>query len=343
MADVRVAGSPEPAAAAARPVSDHGAEPFSRLGEFPVSFFSAVMGLSGLTAATQRMEAAHGLPAGAGTALFALTAAVFLLLSATYLCKVIRHPEAVRAEWSHPVRICFFPTISISAILLATAAQGVDAGLSFGLWAAGAAAHLVLTVLVITAWINHARYEIAHLNPAWFIPVVGNVLVPIAGVHHAPPDLSWFFFAVGLLFWIVLLTIVMYRLIFHSPLPGRMVPTLFILLAPPSAGFISYVALTGGIDPFGRLLYFWAVFFFLLLLPQLGRFSRLPFTLSWWAYSFPLAAFTIATSQMAGLAGSRVYAAAGTGLYGLLVLVVGGLAIRTLAGVRRGEFCRPEQ
>jgi tellurite resistance protein len=37
------------------------------------------------------------------------------------------------------------------------------------------------------------KYEIKHFNPAWFIPIVGNILVPIAGVHHAPIEISYFF------------------------------------------------------------------------------------------------------------------------------------------------------
>lgn len=48
--------------------------------------------------------------------------------------------------------------------------------------------------------------------PAWFIPVVGNIIVPLAGVRFAPAEVSWFFFSIGLVFWIVLLAIVMYRL-----------------------------------------------------------------------------------------------------------------------------------
>lgn len=37
------------------------------------------------------------------------------------------------------------------------------------------------------------------------------------------------------------------------------------------------------------------LFLTLLLFTQIGRFARLQFALSWWAYSFPLAAITIAS------------------------------------------------
>lgn len=313
----------------------------SRLAHFPVSFFTTVMGLSGLTLATHKIEAGFGV-SGAAQMLFFVSLGVFAVLAATYTCKAVLHPAAVLAEWRHPVRISFFPAASIGLILLGTAALPVHFGLAQTLWAIGAVVHLTLTLLVMTSWINHSRYEVIHTNPAWFIPVVGNILVPIAGTQFAPADVSWFFFAVGLVFWLVLLTILMYRLIFHTPLPGKLVPTMFILLAPPSVGFVSWVALVGGVDAFARLLYFAALFFFLLLLLQLPKFAQQRFALPWWAYSFPLAAFTIATLVMGERTGIAAYAWAGRGLFVLLAVVVPFLAVRTLLAVFRHEICHPE-
>jgi tellurite resistance protein len=48
----------------------------------------------------------------------------------------------------------------------------------------------------------------------------------------------------------------------------------------------------------GRVLYFAGLFFTLLAFTQLGRFAKLSFFLSWWAYSFPLAVITIASLLM---------------------------------------------
>lgn len=313
----------------------------SRLVNFPVPFFATVMGLSGLTLATHKVETLWGLH-GLSTALFGVTLAVFCLVACTYGLKALRHPQAVVAEWNHPIRIAFFPASSIGLILLGSAAVSVNLALAQGLWTFGAALHLVLTLAVMRSWIDHSRYEIAHSNPAWFIPVVGNVLVPIAGLRFAPADVSWFFFSIGLVFWVVLLTIVVYRLIFHPPLPGKMVPTLFILLAPPSAGFLSWVALTGGVDAFARILYFAAVFFFLLLLTQLPKFAKVGFAMSWWAYSFPMAAFTIATLVMGERMANPVYTLVGQGLYGVLAVLMVGLVGRTLLAVARHEICTPE-
>jgi tellurite resistance protein len=158
-------------------------------------------------------------------------------------------------------------------------------------------------------------------------------------VHHAPAEISWFFFSVGLFFWPVLTAIIFYRLIFHGSLPERLMPTLFIFIAPPAAGFISYTRLTGGIDAFAHILYGIALFFTLLLCAQIGRFLRLRFFLSWWAYSFPLAAMTIATLIMAKATGLAFYGWLGIGLLAVLTLVIAMLLARTALAVARREIC----
>jgi len=316
--------------------------PVDRLANFPVSFFASVMGLTGLTIATRKAEAALGVPHVASPWLFALSAGVFAVIAIIYLTKGLTRPGAVVEEWKHPVRISFFPAMSIGMILLSIAALTVNETLSLVLWSVGSLAHLAFTIAVLTTWINHSRYEIVHLNPAWFIPVVGNILVPIAGVHHAPADVSWFFLSIGLVFWPVLLTVVVNRLIFHNPLHARMVPTLFILIAPPAVGFLSWTTLTGEVDAFARILLFSAAFFFLLMLPRIGAFVRLPFTLSWWAYSFPAAALSIAFFAMAERTGVAFHRWVGLGLFACLAVLIAILIARTLMAIRRGEICVPE-
>ena len=310
-----------------------------RLKYFPISWFAMIMGLSGLTMAWGRAEHVLGLDFGLSALLLWLTGGLFVLLTILYAAKIVRYREDVRAELNHPVKLAFAPTFSIALILLATASLRSAPALSFWLWCVGATLHLGATLYVMSSWIHHTRYEIAHLNPAWFIPVVGNVLVPIAGVQHASIEVSWFFFSLGVFFWPVLTAIIFYRLIFHGSLPDRLMPTLFIFIAPPAVGFVSWFTLNGGLDAFGHILYGTALFFTMLLASQLRRFLRLSFFLSWWAYSFPLAAMTIATLIMAGATGLDLYVSLAYGLLAILTVVIGGLLGRTALAVWRREIC----
>lgn len=316
--------------------------PLGRLEHFPISFFAITMGLCGLTLALLRLEHAaqisHTLSIGA----LAAATASGVLVALFYLAKAIRHPQAVRAEWHHPVRLSFFPAASISLILLATAAFPFSQRISLVLWAIGTVLHFGGTLAVVSAWISHRPFEIPHLNPAWFIPAVGNILVPVAGAKLGFTEVSWFFFSVGVVFWLILLTLIFNRLIFHNPLPERLFPTMVILIAPPAVGFIAYAQLVEGIDPFARVLYYAAVMFAVLLLTQLPKMARLSFALSWWAYSFPIAALTIATFLYAEMTHSDWHRFAAYGIFAVLALVISFLVARTIVAITAGEICEPE-
>jgi tellurite resistance protein len=317
-------------------------KPPQRLEHLPISIFAMVMGTSGLAIAWKKAHHVLGLPAEIGLALQWWALGLFAVLALVYLAKIIRHWGAVKHEFAHPVRLNFFPASSISLLLLAVAFTDTLPGLAFAFWSLGAALHLGFTLTVMSSWIHHTHYDIKHANPAWFIPVVGNIIVPVAGVSFAPAEISWFFFSIGLVFWLVLMTIVMYRLFFHEPLPERLTPTLFILIAPPAVGFIAWVKLNGGeIDAFARILYHVALFLTLLLASNALRFFRVRFFLSAWAYSFPLAAITIATLIMAEK-GSGLFMPLSWLLLTVLTIVLTLLTVRTAQAVSRGEICVPE-
>lgn len=313
----------------------------SRLALFPVSFFAVVMGLAGLTIAWRGAVNALNLPEVIWLGLGGLATLVMLLVSGLYLAKLIRHGAEVRAEFAHPVRINFFPTMSISLLLLSIVWSGWPR-LSLALWGLGTLMQISLTLLVMSSWIHHTHYRLAHANPSWFIPVVGNIIVPIVGCRLGMTELSWFCFSVGILFWLVLLTIIMYRLFFHEPLPARLTPMLFILLAPPSVGFVSYLGLVEELDGVARLLYYVALFLAMLLAVNIGRFAKVPFYISSWAYSFPLAALTIATFKMAELLPGGFFLSLAFGLLGGLSLLLLVLVLKTLQAIRRQQICLPE-
>ena len=317
-------------------------ETHSRLEHFPIGLFATVMGLAGLTLATLRMEHASGIGRIISPWLLGLTIIVFVLLAGTYAVRALKYPAAVKSDWNHPVKIAFFPAISIGMLLISTAILPFAPSVALIVWATAATLQLGATLSVVSSWIGHRKWEAVHITPAWFIPAVGNVIVPIAGARLGYVEVSWFFFTTGMLFWMILLTLVFNRLIFHAPLPERLIPTLMILVAPPAVGFVAWHELTGGIDPFARILYFGAVLFSLVVMTQFGKFIRLPFVISWWAYSFPIAALTIATFLYGEATGKAGFITAGYAIYAVLVAVMILLIVRTISAMLAGHVFRPE-
>jgi tellurite resistance protein len=302
-----------------------------------------VMGLSGLTIAWDKAHRVLTPGLDLGGVLGLLAGITFLLMALAYAIKLMRFHADVAAELHHPIKLNFFPAISISLILLSIVSLEHAPALAQGLWLTGTGLHLVFTLYVMSVWIHHEHFRIEHMNPAWFIPVVGNVLVPITGCDLGFDELSWFFFSIGVVFWLVLMTIVFNRVFFHQPLPEKLMPTFFILIAPPAAAFLSYMKLQHAeLDVFARILYYSGLYLTLLLLTQAGRFVRLNFTLSWWAYSFPLSAITVATLVMAQVTGQPFFTWLGWLLLSLLSLVVAYLVLRTTQAVTAGKICQPE-
>ena len=315
----------------------------SRLAHLPISLFGLVMGLAGFTIAMRHGEMLLGWPHWPSLLFTGITFVIFSLVFSAYLTKWIRHPDEVRAEFNHVIRLSFFPTISISLILLSILALPLNETLALWLWGIGTPLQLFFTLVILSNWIHHEKFEIHHSNPAWFIPIVGNILVPITGAALGFVHISWFFFSIGIVFWIVLMTILMNRYFFHAPTPAKLMPTLFILIAPPAVGFISWHMLhPGQLDDMGHILYNFALFITLLLFFQAKRFVRIPFGLPFWAFTFPIAAITIASLIMFHLTHLAFYAYVGGFLFGFLALLIAYLLVKTTQAMLAGKICVPE-
>ncbi len=312
-----------------------------RIKHFPIPFFAVVMGLSGLAIAYQKAYHLFGVPKIIYETLMFSAAAAFVTISALYLAKAFIYFDEAKADFLHPIRINFFAAISISMLLLSIAFYFYYPLAAMALWAFGTIMHLFMTFYVVSFWIRH-NFEIVHTNPAWFIPIVGNVLVPVVGVDFMPKEVSFYFFSVGMFFWFVLGTIIFYRIVFHHQLPQKFIPTLFIYIAPPAVGFVAYMRLFGAFDFTAMFLLNMALFFTVLLFFMGRSFTGLKFFISWWAFTFPLDAVAIAFMSAYQASGSIFYALLGCLFLAVATLVVGYVAIITVVNIKKKEICVEE-
>ena len=290
--------------------------------------FAGTMGLGGLCAAYKKLSEIFDLPSEIFSALRALDCTVFCLLSAFYIFKLLKFKEEVKAEFSHPIKINFFGGFIISLFLLALAYKDAPR-LYYSLFYAALGLQTIFTLYVISFWIDE-KFDIATLNPAWFIPVVGNLLIPIIAEKS---QAIWYYFSLGLFFWIILFAVIFYRLVFCDKLADKFVPTLVITLAPPAMAFLGYVKLTEKFDAFAAILLNINVFFAALILFSYKRFIKLKFALSWWAFTFPTAASSIAFLKAYEITQSDFYLVLGVSAFAALVasiLIVGFLTAKSI-------------
>jgi tellurite resistance protein len=270
----------------------------NRMENFPITFFAIALGFAGFTLAVQKAEPLFAKSSLVSTSLLVITLVIFGVVGLFYSVKTFRFFDSVLDELKSPVKINFFPLVAKVFLVLSVIFLSRNMMVSKWFWIAGVALQFAASVVIISTWMHHTHFKIEHLTPAWFIPIVGFVIIPIAGIPHGFVELSWFFFSAGLVFWLSLFIIVFYRMIFHPPIVQKLLPTLFIIFAPPAIAFIAWAKLIGHLDPFGRILFYIALFSYVLVLYRVGIFFKIRFFLSWWAYSFPLAAITLASIQM---------------------------------------------
>ncbi len=310
---------------------------------FP-GWYAVVMGLAGLSLAWHRAVPLMGEAAVvAALAIGAMAATVFFILLAATAWRGRHHAEAWAEDRRHPVRHTFVATLPISIILLATVAValGWRGPLVEAAWWVGSFGQLFVTAWVLARWWkgNQAGgLQWASVTPALFIPIVGNVLVPLAGVPLGRPEWAAAQFGVGLLFWPVVTTLLMVRIALQGLWPERLLPANFIFIAPPAVAGLS--AMQFGAPPLvGWGLWGMALFSFLWVAPLARRIASQPFGLPHWGMTFPLAALAALTLRMAPIG---PLAMAGVALLAVASLLVAALALATLRGLRSGLLLVPE-
>lgn len=315
--------------------------PSNRLKFFPIMMFAIIMGLSGLTIVFQKAGEVLHFGSIYGLVLSQFDTILFIAILLTYLAKTLKYFDEVKKEFSHPVRINFFAASAISLLLLSVVYHQINHTIAQYCFVIGTVLQTFFTFYTISFWINK-NMEIQHSNPAWFIPIVGNVLVPVAGSGMVDVNLLMYYFAVGIFFWIVLTSILINRIIFHHQLAAKFVPTLFIFIAPPAVAFIAYVKMYGAFDAFASILYNLALFFSFLLLFMYRNFLNLNFFISWWAFTFPLAAVTIASMLAYKKTSIVIYSYFSYFFMFITTVVVILVAIRTLQHMLKKEICIAE-
>jgi len=278
-----------------------------RLKNFPISFFAPVLGFSGFTLALKKAEGLFGFPSWIASGVLNFTLGLFAIILVIYLLKFIFFTGEIAKEFQHPVKINFFPLIPKTILVLSVVFLEVNMTVSLYFWLAGVFINTVFSLSILGEWISKEHFKIEHMSPAWFIPVVGYLIIPIAGVKHFPAEISWFFFSV------------------------------------PAIAFIAYYKLVGELDPFAHILFYFSSFLFLLIASQWRLFTKIKFYLSWWAYTFPLAAYALANGLMFNITKLIIFKYITGGVLGILVIFILGLIWMTIKAIRRQELCVEEE
>jgi len=307
----------------------------------PISFFGGVMGLTGLSFCWRVAHKIWSVPAQIGEAIGVLAIAAFLAMSMAYLLKLFKFRALVKAEFSNPVSVSFFATFIISLLLLPGIIKPYFPTFSFALWLIGSISMFFFALHVIRKWLDNQQAA-ENAMPAWILPVVGTLDVPIVGSSfnvQGAREICFLFFGIGILFTLILFPIIFSRLIFQPQLTTVLQPTMLILTGPFALAFSGYSALNGGQDMLSTVFFYFNIFLLCILISKIAHIPKAcPFRATWWSVSFPLVAVTISALRYSEYRTDFPHTILAAMLLALSTAIIGYLLFRTLYSIITDTF-----
>jgi tellurite resistance protein len=265
----------------------------------PASFFGMVLGLTGLGNAWRAATAAWHVSAVIGEALMAAGTIVWVIVVTLYALKWIFQRPAAIDEALHPVNCCFIGLGGVSTMLVALAALPYSHVVAAVLFAAGAAFTLAFTVWR-TGLLWQGGRDHGATTPVLYLPsVAGGFVMAAAFAAFGLREWGQLAFGGALLTWLAIESVLMHRFYTLPEMPAELRATYGIQLAPPAVGAVAYYAVSGGhADMVLNALLGYAILQALILLRLLPWLLKQPFTASYWAYTFGIAALPTAPVRM---------------------------------------------
>ena len=286
------------------------------------------------------------------------------------------HRSVAQSHLDDPVMAHFYGapamalmTVGAGALLVGVPVIGLGAAVALDavLWTAGTLLGLVTAAVVPFRALTRHGVRPGSAFGGWLMPVVPPMVSAATGpllIPHLPAG-QWqlamqlacsMMFGLTLLASLVVIVLIWDRLIHHGVGPAAGVPTLFIVLGPlgqsvTAAHTLGGTGATALPAPYGSayavagLLYGAPVWGFAMLWLVLAvsitvRAARggLPFSLTWWSFTFPVGTLVTGTSGLEAATGADFLAVAAVVLYAGLVAAWAVVATRTARGAWTGRL-----
>lgn len=355
------------------------ARPADALKHLGPNWFAAVMGTGIIANAAITLPMQVAGQRGFALVVWVGAATLLVGLLAATAAHWLRHPQQARSHISHPVMSHFYGappmammTVGAGALLVGKDLIGVRAAvdLDWVLWTAGTVTGLLTAAVVPHFAFTRHSYQPESAFGGWLMPIVppmvsastGALLVPYAAAGQARETLllgCYAMFGLSLFASIIVITLIWARLAQHKVGAAAAVPTLWIVLGPlgqsiTAAGLMGNAATTVLPAPYGSgaaalaLFYGLATWGFAMLWFALAATitvktlrEHLPFSLTWWSFTFPVGTLVTGTSGLAARTHLNVFTVASTALYVFLLLAWVTVLTRTTRGAANGRLFLP--
>jgi len=299
---------------------------------------------------------------------WALAVVMLVAISAATVVHWARHTDRARGHLANAAMAPFYGcppmallTVGAGTMLVAPPLIGAHAAVVVDstLWGLGTGLGLLVAILVPATMIRRGDLDPRHAFATWLLPVVppsvsastGAALIahlPSHGAQQAMLFGCYAMFGVSVFLAALMIALLWFRMIFVDAGPARMVPTLWIVLGVlgqsvtaagllgPHAGELVRAPYGEALEAFG-VVYGLPVWGFALawiaiagLITVRTMRHGLPFSLTWWSFTFPVGTVVTGTSVLANETGATSFAWLALGIFGLLLLAWATAFVNTL-------------
>ncbi|KXG22628.1 S-type anion channel SLAH2 [Sorghum bicolor] len=313
---------------------------------FPINAFGMCLGVSSQAMLWKTLQSEpstaflHVSPA-VNSALWWISASLMALVSFTYLLKIVFYFEAVRREFHHPIRVNFFFAPWIACLFLVKGLPQPVADVHHVVWYILMAPILFLDLKIYGQWMSGGDRRLSKVaTPTNHLAVVGNFVGALLGAKMGLREVPIFFFAVGVVHYLVLFVTLYQRLPTNAKLPKELHPVFFLFIAAPSVASVGWARLCGEFNYAAKIFYFTSLFLYMSLVVRINLFRGVRFSLAWWAYTFPMTSVAIAAAVYSSTVTNVLTRALAVGLSGVASVTVAGVLVTTVyrAFVRKDLF-----
>lgn len=304
---------------------------------FPISSFGMCLGVSSQailwkTLATSDSMSFLHISLKVNLILWCISIALISIVALIYAFKIIFYFEAIKREYYHPVRVNFFFAPWISCLFLAIGLPpSIALKLHDALWYVLMTPILCLELKIYGQWMSGGQRRLSKVaNPCNHLSIVGNFVGALLGASMGLKEGPIFFFAIGLAHYIVLFVTLYQRLPTNETLPKELHPVFFLFVAAPSVASMAWASICGEFNFGSRIAYFIALFLYVSLAVRINFFRGFRFSLSWWAYTFPMTGAAIATIRYSREVNNWLTEALSVALSGISTLIVTALLVSTI-------------
>ncbi|MEP9376320.1 TDT family transporter [Aquabacter sp. CN5-332] len=344
--------------------------------QFTPNWFGATMGTGVLALALNQFPLEIPVLHDVGRALWLMNIALFILFSCMYAARWIFFFDGARRIFQHPVVSMFFGTIpmGLATIINGFVAFGIpmwgDTALEIAhvLWWADVAMAVACGLLIPFLMFTRQEHSLEKMTAVWLLPIVAAEVAAASGallVSHLGPVEGYNVHIISYALWafsvpvaMSILVILLLRLILYK-LPAReMAASSWLALGPIGTGALGLllfgfnapaiftaqgmpamgdVGLGIGIVG-GTILWGYGAWWLMLAVLKTIRYVRegMPFNIGWWAFTFPLGVYSLATLALARATHLPLFSVIG----GVLIVCLAAfwllVMVRTLHGAWRG-------